>query len=177
MVAPCSAPLWPPLPKRRGLVAGLARRLHVGPVFGRSAGGCGARCHRLARRRTAAMPALLGKRLLVVDDNDTNRRLIVRHATGWGMPVTDASSGLNALEALEREGPFVAGVLDLMMPEMDGFELAIEPAQAPGERLPAAAALLGRARDPQRPALPARALRRPPAEAAQAGRAAGGVIG
>ena len=61
-----------------------------------------------------AAPALIGRRLLVVDDNDTNRRLVVRQASDWGMLVTDASSGANALEALEREGPFAAAVLDLM---------------------------------------------------------------
>jgi signal transduction histidine kinase/DNA-binding response OmpR family regulator/HPt (histidine-containing phosphotransfer) domain-containing protein len=85
---------------------------------------------------TAAMPALMGKRLLVVDDNDTNRRLVVRHASGWGMLVTDASSGLNALDAVERDGPFVAAVLDLMMPEMDGFELAAELRKRVGEDFP-----------------------------------------
>jgi signal transduction histidine kinase/DNA-binding response OmpR family regulator len=84
----------------------------------------------------AAMPALMGRRLLVVDDNDTNRRLVVRHATAWGMLVTDASSGPNALEALEREGPFAAAVLDLMMPVMDGFDLAAELRRRVGNDLP-----------------------------------------
>jgi len=86
--------------------------------------------------RAAAMPALMGRRLLVVDDNDTNRRLIVRHATAWGMAVTDASSGPNALEALERDGPFAAAVLDLMMPVMDGFDLAAEIRGRVGDDLP-----------------------------------------
>ena len=86
--------------------------------------------------RPAAMPALVGRKLLVVDDSDTNRRLVVRHATAWGMLVTDASSGLNALEALEREGSFDAAVLDLMMPEMDGIELAVELRRRVGDDLP-----------------------------------------
>jgi CheY-like chemotaxis protein len=83
-----------------------------------------------------ALPALTGRRLLVVDDNDTNRRLVVRHATAWGMVVTDASSGANALEALQRDGPFEAVVLDLMMPVMDGFDLAAEIRRRVGGRLP-----------------------------------------
>src|SRR4029079_5484136 len=86
--------------------------------------------------RAAVMPALVGKRLLVVDDHDINRRLIVRHATTWGMLVTDASSGANALEALERAGPFDVSVLDLMMPGMDGFELAAELRRRLGDAFP-----------------------------------------
>ena len=40
-----------------------------------------------------ATPQLAGLRLLVVDDNDTNRRVVARRASGWGMLVTEASSG------------------------------------------------------------------------------------
>ena len=86
--------------------------------------------------RAAAMPALMGKRLLVVDDHDINRRLIVRHTTTWGMLVSDASSGPNALEALERAGPFDVAVLDLMMPGMDGFELGAELRRRLGDDFP-----------------------------------------
>ncbi|HEX6654005.1 MAG TPA: GAF domain-containing protein [Thermoleophilaceae bacterium] len=87
-------------------------------------------------REAATASGLIGRRLLVVDDNDTNRRLVVRHATAWGMTVVDASSAANALEALERDGPFDAAVLDLMMPVMDGFELAAEIRARAGEDLP-----------------------------------------
>ena len=65
---------------------------------------------------------LRGKRLLVVDDNATNRRLVARHASAWGMEVTEADSGAAALQAIEQG--FDVAVLDLMMPEMDGYELA-----------------------------------------------------
>jgi signal transduction histidine kinase/DNA-binding response OmpR family regulator len=82
------------------------------------------------------LPGLMGRRLLVVDDNDTSRRLVVRHATAWGVHVTDASSGPNALQALEQDGPFDAAVLDLMMPAMDGFDLADELRARAGTRLP-----------------------------------------
>ncbi|MDP8956890.1 MAG: response regulator [Actinomycetota bacterium] len=63
-----------------------------------------------------------GKRLLVVDDNATNRRIVARHASAWGMQVTEADSGFAALEAIA--GGFDVAVLDLMMPEMDGYALA-----------------------------------------------------
>jgi CheY-like chemotaxis protein len=78
----------------------------------------------------------MGRRLLVVDDNDTNRRLVVRHAQAWGMAVVEASSGANALEALDREEPPDAAVLDLMMPVMDGFELAAQLRNRVGASLP-----------------------------------------
>jgi signal transduction histidine kinase/CheY-like chemotaxis protein len=86
--------------------------------------------------RLTVPPALLGRRLLVVDDNDTNRRLVARYAAAWGMTVTDASSGANALAVLEREPPFDVAVLDLMMPAMDGFDLAAEIRRRPGGGLP-----------------------------------------
>jgi signal transduction histidine kinase/CheY-like chemotaxis protein len=69
---------------------------------------------------------LRGKRLLVVDDNETNRRLVARHAAGWGMVVVQAASGREALALLEREPPFDVAALDAMMPGMDGVELAAE---------------------------------------------------
>lgn len=132
-----------------GLGLAISRRLAElmgGTVWARSDGvpGRGSEFHvRIAvgvaegaPTRGGAMPALMGKRLLIVDDNDTNRRIVVRHATGWGMLVTDASSAANALEALESDGPFLAAVLDLMMPGTDGFELAEEIRRRHGDSLP-----------------------------------------
>jgi signal transduction histidine kinase/DNA-binding response OmpR family regulator len=86
--------------------------------------------------QVTALPALIGRRLLVVDDNDTNRRLVVRHAEASGMVVVDASSGPNALGAIEQGPAFDAAVLDLMMPVMDGFELAAEIRRRFGAGLP-----------------------------------------
>jgi PAS domain S-box-containing protein len=66
---------------------------------------------------------LAGRRLLVVDDNDTNRRLVERQARSWGMQVTTAAGGAEALAALDATR-FDAAVLDMQMPDMDGLELA-----------------------------------------------------
>jgi signal transduction histidine kinase/DNA-binding response OmpR family regulator len=110
-------------------VTGEGSRFHVRIEVGLADGGQPARA-------PLDMPGLLNRRVLVVDDNDTNRRLVVRHATAWGMLVTDASSGANALEALERDGPFDVVVLDLMMPVMDGFDLAAEIRARAGRDLP-----------------------------------------
>ncbi len=67
-------------------------------------------------------------RVLVVDDNATNRRLLHDLLCNWGMRPTLVSGGRPALAALRtavaaRE-PFPLILLDGQMPEMDGFQLA-----------------------------------------------------
>jgi signal transduction histidine kinase/DNA-binding response OmpR family regulator len=69
-----------------------------------------------------------GRRVLVVDDNRTNRDILREHLRGWGMAVTCAAEGHEALrlmrEAVQAGRPFELAVLDLHMPGMDGLELA-----------------------------------------------------
>ncbi|MGQ0700372.1 MAG: response regulator [Panacagrimonas sp.] len=67
---------------------------------------------------------LIGKRLLLVDDNDTNRRIVRSTALEWGMRVTDTAEPEEALLWIERGDRFDIGVLDYLMPNMDGAELA-----------------------------------------------------
>ncbi len=65
--------------------------------------------------------------VLVVDDNDTNRRILQEQLRRWGMRVTIVPDGPAALTALEHaaasEGPFSLVLLDGNMPGMDGFEV------------------------------------------------------
>lgn len=69
-----------------------------------------------------------GLRVLVVDDNATNRRILEEILLQWQMRPTVVPSGAAALEALERAWrggePFALILLDAQMPEMDGFALA-----------------------------------------------------
>jgi len=74
----------------------------------------------------AGVSSLAGKRLLVVDDNATSRRILTTLATGWGMSTRAASSGDEALAWLRNGEPFDVAVLDMQMPAMDGGTLAIE---------------------------------------------------
>ncbi|MCH7992256.1 MAG: response regulator, partial [Gemmatimonadetes bacterium] len=71
---------------------------------------------------------LKGLRVITVDDHEANRRIIVEFSKRMGMEVTAASSGAEALQALDaayRDGkPIDLALLDCHMPEMSGFELA-----------------------------------------------------
>jgi CheY-like chemotaxis protein len=67
--------------------------------------------------------ALKGYSALIVDDNATNRRVLEKQLAVWGMSVTSAASGAEALEIM-KDGQFHVALLDLMMPEMDGVTLA-----------------------------------------------------
>ncbi len=63
-----------------------------------------------------------GARLLIVDDNKVNRLLLARNLDLQGHQVATAENGRVALEMLRR-GPFDLLLLDIEMPEMDGFQV------------------------------------------------------
>jgi CheY-like chemotaxis protein len=83
--------------------------------------------HEAADEVTPSAPAD-GRRVLVVDDNDTNRRVIGELLAGAEYDVETAPSAIEALTALERAAetgqPFQAVVTDHRMPGIDGLELA-----------------------------------------------------
>jgi len=73
-----------------------------------------------------AQPQLEGKRILIVDDNATNREILTRQAESWGMLPQAAELPSEALVWIRRGDPFDLAVLDLAMPGMDGLTLARE---------------------------------------------------
>ncbi|WP_299816677.1 response regulator [uncultured Jannaschia sp.] len=77
----------------------------------------------LAWNRTDAVPPP-ALRILVVDDNATNRLIADRMLAGEGYAVELASGGIEALAAFEARTPD-AVILDISMPDMDGFEVAV----------------------------------------------------
>jgi two-component system, cell cycle sensor histidine kinase and response regulator CckA len=82
-----------------------------------------------AQAQVAPLPrgSLQGRRLCIVDDNATNRRILEQYALQWGLESASASDGYQALALLKdaaiRGEPFDLAILDLQMPRMDGLEL------------------------------------------------------
>jgi two-component system, sensor histidine kinase and response regulator len=67
---------------------------------------------------------LKGLRVLIVDDNTTNRKVLAHQLTYWEMLYDEAESGPQALERLRTSGlSYDLVILDLMMPDMDGIQL------------------------------------------------------
>ncbi len=67
-------------------------------------------------------------RMLIVDDNSTNREILRHHLASWGVLVTEAKSGREALQILGKalSGQFDVVILDGQMPDMKGAALASE---------------------------------------------------
>ncbi len=71
-----------------------------------------------------SQPQLAGKRILIVDDNATNRSILTLQTQSWGMNPCAFASAQEALAQIEAGVPFDIAILDMQMPEMDGLLLA-----------------------------------------------------
>lgn len=69
------------------------------------------------------IPSLQDRKILIVDDNATNRRILKIQCEHWSLKPVTVSSGKDALELIKKGEKFDLGILDLHMPEMNGFDL------------------------------------------------------
>ncbi len=117
-------------------ISKLLAELMGGTMWAESAGpGHGSRFHFTMRCVPAELPQgqrrdflgmqpqLAGKRILVVDDNATNRKILALQTAKWGMAVQDTEFPAQALEMLKADAYDLA-ILDMHMPDMDGAMLA-----------------------------------------------------
>jgi PAS domain S-box-containing protein len=120
-----------------GLGLAISRRLAElmgGRMWAESELGIGSRFHFTLEVQAApeqlgdaeAGVGLEGRRMLIVDDNATNRRVLSLQAKSWGMTCDAAESGAQALEWLKAGRRFDVAVLDMQMPVMDGIQLGRE---------------------------------------------------
>ena len=90
-------------------------------------------CFELSRSKDIRVPRpkpqdLSGMPVLIVDDNTTNRILLQEMTTSWGLVPTITASGKEALDRFNKAfvsgTPFKLILLDIQMPELDGFDVA-----------------------------------------------------
>jgi len=77
-----------------------------------------------------------GSRILIIDDNEINRRILMEQMASWQFDATQTSSGLEALTALHRGKslgqPYDLMIIDYQMPGMDGIEVVNQARHQPG---------------------------------------------
>ena len=83
-------------------------------------------------------PQLRGKRVLVVDDNATNRRMLKLQLSSWGAEVVLAENAATGLATLAREDAFDLAIVDMQMPDKDGVGFArdVQATGSPQHPLP-----------------------------------------
>ncbi|MCP4219699.1 MAG: response regulator, partial [bacterium] len=111
-------------------------QLMQGKVWAESTPGKGSAFHFIARVEKSHMPPppppvpihIAGKRVLIVDDNQNNLQILTHLLAKEKMKITALDSGMDTLrvlhEAYQAGTPFDLCVLDIMMPDIDGYDVA-----------------------------------------------------
>lgn len=77
-------------------------------------------------KRLQLIPNLAGKKILLVDDNDTNLRILSLQLQQWGINPTTTQSAKAALTCLAEGNRYDLAILDMHMPETNGMQLALQ---------------------------------------------------
>jgi signal transduction histidine kinase/DNA-binding response OmpR family regulator len=77
--------------------------------------------HKSSRDARSIQPALQGKHVLIVDDNTTNRRILVLQTEKWGMIARETELPHQAVEWIKAGEHFDLVITDMHMPELDGL--------------------------------------------------------
>jgi PAS domain S-box-containing protein len=77
-----------------------------------------------ASAESKSMAGIAGRRVLVADDSETNRRILVFHLERWGALPHAVSGGTEALKLLKAGESFDVCVLDMQMPGLTGLDVA-----------------------------------------------------
>ncbi|MBI3871427.1 MAG: response regulator [Verrucomicrobia bacterium] len=94
-------------------------------------------CDAQPSRTVDVVPLLAGKRLLLVEDNESSRNHVDRCATAWGMEVTAVATGSDALSRMIQGERFDLAIVDHQLPEIEPVKLVESVRRLPhGERLP-----------------------------------------
>ncbi len=82
-------------------------------------------------KKMESTASLIGKQILVVDDNEINLLILERALTDWGMEVTTIDSPFDAIELLNGDIKIDMCLIDMFMPDIDGIGLAKEIQKIP----------------------------------------------
>ncbi|MCK4671198.1 MAG: response regulator [Candidatus Aegiribacteria sp.] len=92
----------------------------------------------LSKEKTDEFALLHSMKILIVDDNQTNRTILSGMMKNWGCRYNTATSGASALrilkDSIEKDDPFDIAILDMQMPDMDGETLGREIKKDPDLR-------------------------------------------
>ncbi|MDQ3343988.1 MAG: response regulator, partial [Actinomycetota bacterium] len=95
------------------------------------------RCDEARAADSGNIADLQGRTALIVDDNSTNLRILLRLLEGWGVECASTETPAHALALVAAGARYDVAVIDMTMPVMDGQQLAAELRGLPaGEALP-----------------------------------------